>query len=189
MSPVYAALLHYPVKDREGKTVTTAVTNLDVHDIARSARAYGLAGYFIVTPIAAQRTLVEQILEHWRSGGGAKRIPERSEALSRVRVVGSVEDVREAVRALHGIPPRVLVTGAKPLSGAPLRTHAEERSTLRSTRVPTLIVFGTGHGLAAEVVANSDGVLAPIQPTSDYNHLSVRAAAAIYFDRLLGEPV
>ncbi len=55
MSAVYCALLHYPVKDREGAVVTTAVTNLDVHDIARSARAYGLKGYFIVTPIEAQR--------------------------------------------------------------------------------------------------------------------------------------
>lgn len=187
MSAVYCALLHYPVKDREGAVVTTAVTNLDVHDIARSARAYGLKGYFIVTPIEAQRDLVDKILEHWRTGSGAKRIPERSEALSRVRITTSLAEAVASIEATEERRPRVLITGAKPIDGAPMRTHAEERETLKATEVPTLIVFGTGHGLAAEVTREADGVLAPIQPASDYNHLSVRAAAAIYFDRLLGE--
>lgn len=44
MSPLYCALVHHPVRDRGGNAVTTAVTNLDVHDIARTARTYGLRG-------------------------------------------------------------------------------------------------------------------------------------------------
>ena len=36
---------------QEGQSVATAITNLDVHDIARSSRTYGLGGYFVVTPI------------------------------------------------------------------------------------------------------------------------------------------
>ena len=66
----YAALVHHPVLEKGGRVVTTAVTNLDVHDIARASRTYGLAGYFIVTPIAAQRKLVEEILGHWVTGAG-----------------------------------------------------------------------------------------------------------------------
>ena len=53
--------------------------------------------------------------------------------------------------------------------------------------MPTLILFGTGHGLVNDTVRGADAVLAPVRATSDYNRLSVRAAAAIIFDRLFGE--
>ena len=33
-------LLHYPVTNRAGELITTSVTNLDIHDLARSARTY-----------------------------------------------------------------------------------------------------------------------------------------------------
>ena len=51
------------------------------------------------------------------------------------------------------------------------------------------MVFGTGWGLAPAVDARSGCRLAPIESprTDGFNHLSVRAAAAIMFDRLLGE--
>jgi len=51
-----------------------------------------------------------------------------------------------------------------------------------------LITFGTGWGLADEIMQRADWLLAPIRsPRADgFNHLSVRAAAAITFDRLLG---
>ena len=71
------ALLHYPVLDGQGAIVTTAVTNLDVHDLSRSARTYGCTGYFVVHPIAAQRELVERIRSQWTDGSSGKRIPDR----------------------------------------------------------------------------------------------------------------
>jgi tRNA (guanine37-N1)-methyltransferase len=37
MADLFLALLHYPVRDKNGAIVTTAVTNMDIHDIARSA--------------------------------------------------------------------------------------------------------------------------------------------------------
>ena len=40
--PLAVALVHHPVLDRRGDRVTTAVTNLDLHDIARTARTYGV---------------------------------------------------------------------------------------------------------------------------------------------------
>ncbi|MBZ0118749.1 MAG: RNA methyltransferase, partial [Sandaracinaceae bacterium] len=48
-------------------------------------------------------------------------------------------------------------------------------------------VLGTGHGLAREVIEQSDAVLAPIRAGASFNHLSVRAAAAITLDRLFGD--
>ena len=48
------------------------------------------------------------------------------------------------------------------------------------------MVFGTGWGLAPEVMARADLRLAPVLGPTDYNHLSVRAAAAVILDRLRG---
>ena len=56
--PVYVALLHYPMVNRNGAIVTTAVTNMDIHDISRSARTFGAKGYFILAPIEDQQELV-----------------------------------------------------------------------------------------------------------------------------------
>jgi hypothetical protein len=49
-----------------------------------------------------------------------------------------------------------------------------------------LILFGTAWGLAREVIEAGDGILPPITGSGSYNHLSVRSAAAIILDRLLG---
>jgi hypothetical protein len=189
MSVVFCALLHHPVRARDGSTVTTAVTNLDVHDIARIARSYGLANYFIVSPIEAQRQLVERILGHWRDGAGKKRIPERADALSRVLVVQSLEAVVGAIAAGQGAEPLVIATAARPLVGREVTPYAQVAESLGQEGPPALILFGTGHGLTDGVLRNADLLLPPIQASSDYNHLSVRAAAAITLDRLLGDRI
>ncbi len=180
---VSLALVHHPVRDREGGIITTAVTNLDVHDIARSARAYDLAAYYLVTPIEAQRALVERILEHWRTGSGARRVPERAVALGVCRVVTTLEEAIAASGA-DGVPARTFATGARPPEGRSALSYAEARA--RVDEAPALLLFGTGHGLARSVVDASDHVLAPIRP-GGYNHLSVRAAVAITLDRLFGD--
>ncbi|HEY3497995.1 MAG TPA: RNA methyltransferase, partial [Polyangiaceae bacterium] len=71
-----AALLHYPIYDRQRAIVTTAITNLDLHDISRSVRTYGLSDFFVAHPVAAQRDLAQRIQEHWITGSGARRIPD-----------------------------------------------------------------------------------------------------------------
>lgn len=186
-SPLYVALVHHPVRDRAGDTITTAVTNLDVHDIARSCRTYGVSRYYIVTPIDAQKALVGRILGHWSEGAGRDRVPERSEALSRVRVVSALEDAVADAESQGAGRPRTVVTGARAPEGMAILSYPEARIDLRERQTPTMLVLGTGHGLARDLVASADAVLAPIRPSSDYNHLSVRAAAAIILDRLVGE--
>lgn len=179
----YVALVHHPVLDRAGDVITTAVTNLDVHDIARSARTYDVAGYFVVTPIEAQRSLVERILSHWRDGSGARRVPERTEALARCEVADSVDDAIAAIEARTGRTPSLIATTAR--TGRPIAPYAKIAASLDER--PGLILFGTGHGLAPSVLDRVDHVLRPIQPDASYNHLSVRAAVAITLDRLFGE--
>lgn len=185
-APVYAALVHHPVRSREGAVITSAITNVDVHDIARSSRTYGLAGYFVVSPIAAQRLLVDRILEHWREGAGARRVPERKDALSRCRPVESIEAACAAIEADTGARPDVVVTEARPELATRALTFGAMRERLAAASRPTLILFGTAHGLHPDVIDRADSVIEPIEGSADYNHLSVRAAAAITFDRLFG---
>lgn len=184
MPRVYCALVHHPVLDRDGREVTTSVTNLDVHDIARSARTYGLAGYFVVIPIEAQHPVVQRIIDHWSSGAGIRRFPERTEAVSLVSLASTVDDAIAVIEAREGEPPRLVATSAR--RGPGRSSYAAEADRMRSGPRPTLILFGTGHGLSPTVLARCDATLAPIEGETAYNHLSVRAAAAITFDRLFG---
>jgi hypothetical protein len=178
------ALVHHPVLDGQGAIVTTAVTNLDVHDLARSARTYGASDYFVAHPIAAQRELVARIRDHWMEGSSARRIPDRREAFTVLRVV---ETLDEAIASLGGRDRvEVWATAARELASKTLR-FGEARQRVEGVGKPVLVVFGTGWGLAPAVVASADALLEPIRAArGDYNHLSVRAAAAIALDRLLG---
>lgn len=179
---VDVALVHHPVRDREGKTIATAINNVDVHDIARSCRTYGVRTFHVVTPITAQQAIAERILEHWRVGEGATRLPERGNALERVRIAASVEDVVTHMTGELGAV-RTIATSAAPPKGMTLLSFEDAARCLRAEHA--LIILGNGHGLADSVIANASDMLAPIVGVDGYNHLSVRAAAAILLDRLL----
>jgi hypothetical protein len=177
--------VHHPVADREGRVVTSAITNIDLHDISRSALTYGLCGFWVTHPVAAQRTLAERIREHWVEGSGGRRIPDRIPALSRLHVVPTLQDASNDL----GPDVELWTTSARQPESHAL-SLADARARLGSEGPPVLIVFGTGWGLCDDVHQQAACRLGPIvSPTAEgYNHLSVRAAAAIIFDRLLGGP-
>jgi hypothetical protein len=178
------ALLHHPVLDKNGQIVTTAVTNMDIHDISRSARTYGVDRFFVVTPVRALRVLAERILEHWEVGFGSSYNETRKDALSVVRMADDLDGAIVDIERETGRCPRLVITSARPAPGC--MSFADLRRELAAATDPYLLVLGTGWGLAPEVVARGDLRLEPIVGRSDYNHLSVRAAAAIILDRLLG---
>lgn len=187
MSAVYCALVHHPIRERDGRTATAAVTNIDVHDIARSSHTYGLSGMFVVTPIDAQRALVERIFAHWREGAGKRRMPHRSEALAICQHAESIAAVQARIETQHGCAPRLIATAARSDTPREVLSFEALRTQLAAADdAPWLLLFGTGHGLADEVLRMADVLLEPIRGRGDYNHLSVRAAAAIVFDRLFG---
>ena len=189
-SHIYIALLHHPVYNKSGEVVTTAITNLDLHDIARTARTYALGGYFVVNPMPAQRELAGRILSHWITGFGAEYNPNRGEALSVIRVVTGLEEVKAEVERLHGVRPRLVATAARGGKGGKGDKEAVGYARMREVLAgggPSVILFGTGWGLTEEFIAGCDYLLEPIQGLSGYNHLPVRAAAAIILDRLLGD--
>jgi len=180
---VAAALVHYPVHDRQRAVVTSAITNLDLHDIARSSLTYGLTDLFIVHPVAAQRLLAERVREHWISGSGARRIPDRTPAISILRIVSTLD---EALVAL-GPDAELWVTSAK--GAGDLLDFPGARARLALHGPPVLLVFGTGWGLGDAITERATARLSSIKGAGagGYNHLSVRAAAAIIFDRLLSD--
>ena len=186
----YLALVHHPVYDKHGKVVATSITNLDIHDIARSSKTYGLAGYFIVHPVSAQRELARRILGHWQDGPGQEQNEFRSSALSTVRVVASLEEVTAQITSEQGRAPLVAATTAR-TQGEDQREAIATRRLVNDTELverPLLLLFGTGWGLAKEIMERTDRLIEPIRGPSDYNHLSVRSAAGIILDRLFGEP-
>lgn len=179
LQPLAVALLHAPVLDRRGETVTTAVTNLDLHDIARSARTFGVGRFYVVTPLVEQQRLVARLLRHWLDGAGADYNPARKEALELIRVCPTLEAAQEDWRCEQGDEPVSVLTGAARQDGiscSDVRTLVEQR--------PVLLLLGTGWGIAPELFERGWPVLKRIQGSGDYNHLPVRAAAAILFDRL-----
>lgn len=190
---LYVALVHYPVLDKYGKTTAVSLTNLDVHDICRVSRTYGAAGLYLVTPLEDQRELAQAVLGHWVDGPGGRSNPHRREALRLANVRESLEEAVSDVRALAGRTPRLVATsaalpagrkgGRDRLKGVPLLGNDDVRRWLAEG--PVLLILGTGHGLAGEVMRGADGVLRPIRFMDEYNHLPVRAAAAICLDRLL----
>lgn len=188
---IYLALVHHPVTNRKGDIVTTSVTNLDIHDLARTARTYGVLGYFVVTPIDEQRRLVETIVSHWVQGEGRTSNPNRSEAFTRVEVVPSLTAAIDAIAARQDKPgdkpPLVLGTSARQDRATVSFTHMREH--LATETGAALLVFGTGWGLAKDALDQCDQMLPPIEAIparAGYNHLPVRAACAIILDRLLG---
>ena len=102
---MYVALLHHPVYDKNGQIVTTAVTNMDIHDIARSGCTYGLAGFFVVTPVKALQKLALKIVEHWESGYGSQYNATRKEALALARICDSLDDAIIAIERETGEKP------------------------------------------------------------------------------------
>jgi hypothetical protein len=179
------ALLHSPVYNRNGEIVTTAVTNLDLHDIARAARTYGVGRYYVVTPVPEQRELAERILRHWREGWGATYNPHRKEALGTVSLTETLEEtIRSEAERGGGRLPKLVATGAR--GGEDAIDFPDFSRLLREADERFLLLFGTGSGLAEEVTRRADYILAPVIGVGDYNHLSVRSAVSIILDRLLG---
>lgn len=184
MGRIYIALLHYPVLDRNGSVITSAVTNADIHDIARSARTYGVRRFFIVTPIAEQADLVRKIIGHWTRGAGGALNPSRREALEAVQVAGTLDEIIQSIDREESGPVKTVATGARLKDSSVSHGHLSQ--LMDKDGGAFLLIFGTGWGLAGEVVEHSRYRLEPIHGSESYNHLSVRSAVAVTLDRLAG---
>jgi tRNA (guanine37-N1)-methyltransferase len=182
---VSLALIHYPVMDKRGDIITSSLTNIDLHDLARSAKTYGIEHFYVVHPVRMIRKLAEKICDHWEQGYGFTYNPSRSEALATASLVPDLDDVLLDIENRCGTLPKLVTTSARPT----LRQigYPEFRAHLMRSPEPHLILLGTGWGLAPSLLERSEYHLEPVIGPTDYNHLSVRAAGAIILDKLFGK--
>jgi hypothetical protein len=186
MPNLYVALIHHPVVDKNGALITSAITNLDLHDIARASRTYGVRAFYVITPLTDQQRLVQRLTEHWVTGAGAHYNPQRGAALALIRLTHDLGSTITQVARETGHRPLTVATSARPV--ADQIGFDQLRAQIQSD-TPHLLLLGTAWGLAPVYLQQADLRLAPIAGGTDYNHLSVRTAAAIILDRLLARDI
>ena len=184
-SNVFVALLHYPMNNKRGDIVTTSITNLDLHDIARAARTYDVEGFYVVHPSISQQKLISDILSYWQNGYGGIYNPDRKEAFSRLHHSNTLEEAIQLIEQKTGKKVYTVATDAKKYSNSISYKGMKEK--IFTEENVYLLLFGTGWGMTQELLNTCDYILEPVQGGSDYNHLSVRSAVSIIIDRLLGE--
>lgn len=184
--PLHVLLMHFPTVDKQRDVAATSVTNLDIHDLARAGTTYGIDGLWIVHPHPPMHRYVEKVLEHWQRGWGAAYNPTRRESLEMTRLAADMGEVAAQLEALYPGREQVWIgtsarRAANPLPWREFRRWLEDPQDRRVF----CLLFGTGWGLHASVIEEMDYMLEPIMGPTPWNHLSVRAAVAIYLDRLL----
>ena len=181
---VYVLELHHPVLDRNGRESTTAVTGMDLHDIARACRTYGVRKFIVVTPMASQRELISEVASHWTTGYGAEFNPDRADAMRGIKTASSMPRALDWINEKERGSPFVIAATARERTGS-LSWLTLKDMMLRAAR-PVAFVFGTGSGLCEETLSSADAVMSPISGGQGYNHLSVRSAVSITLDRFFG---
>ena len=180
----YIGLVHFPVYNKNYQRIASAITTIDLHDIARLARTYDVRRFFVVTPLDDQQRLAARIRSHWTNGYGAQYNGHRKEAIELVEIVSSLEQAIDAIKALEGETPLILATDASKQKHRSI-SYEQARGFVRDEKV-VILILGTAWGLDQSIMEQADYVLDPILGRTDYNHLSVRTAAAIILDRLAG---
>jgi hypothetical protein len=181
----YVALVHHDVKLPNGTFGTSSVTSIDIHDIARSATTYGFTGYFVTTPLVDQQEMVNTLLDFWHSDVGIDYNPHRHKALLNVEVKPYLNDVVQKIFEKEGVEPIIIATSAQLELESNFITYHDQGKIWAHNR-PVLLIFGTAGGLSKDILRQCDYLLVPVTGITEFNHLSVRSAAAIIFDRWLG---
>jgi len=179
---LYVVLIHFPVKNKKGLPIGSALTTIDMHDIARASITFGVKGFYVVTPYEDQAVLAGQVIDHWTKGVGGKLNPFRKAALELIRVTRTFEEAISGMEQERMEPVVTIATSAAAIPGCSLTTEMLRQKL--ENRVSHALVFGTAWGLADELLDTCDYTLAPILGKADYNHLSVRSAVSIYLDRI-----
>ncbi len=179
---LYLALVHYPVLNRKSEVIASAVTNLDLHDLARLTCTYDLPRCYVVTPLEDQSRLARKLVAHWMERIGGQLHPHRRQALQRLAIVPQVKDAVTGIEQETGASPWIWATTARRMEGC--INWRQARRVIQEGERPLLLLLGTGWGLAPRLMDEVHGVLEPISGAEGYNHLSVRCAAAIMLDRL-----
>lgn len=184
---LYVALVHHPVSNKKGSTIASALTTIDMHDIARASMTFGVRGFYVVTPLMDQQVLAHEVIQHWTDGIGGELNPFRKRALELIRVVSTFQDALMEIRSERGQPVITVATSAIKHSheNQNILTASEFAGKLDSNE-SYLIAFGTAWGMSEQFIHNCNFMLEPVYGITGYNHLSVRSAVSIILDRICG---
>ena len=180
---VYIALVHYPAYNSRLEVVSTAFKSIDAHDISRDATTYGVKKFYLINPVEEQRHLAGRLVDHWIEGEGRNFNETKSKAFGIISIMSTIEEAVEQIEEIEGKKPKIVVTDAR--FSDDMTGYRALREKIFENTEPFLILFGTGWGLTLETIKAADYVLKPISGYSEFNHLSVRSAAAVVLDRLL----
>ncbi len=181
---VYLTLLHYPVYNKNKQIIATSIVIHDIHDMARCGRTYGIKKFYIVQPFEGERQIVRRIKNFWNTNGKSYN-PNRAEAIKIVSVKRDISEVLNEIKETEHAKPILIGTSARRRLKKSI-SYSELSKKIKEDSGTVLLIFGTGWGIAEEIEDMFDYFLPPIQGKTNYNHLSVRSAAAIVMDRLLG---
>jgi tRNA (guanine37-N1)-methyltransferase len=168
--------------NKKNKPIGSALTTIDLHDIARASITFGVRGFYVITPYEDQAILANQVIEHWTKGVGGKLNPFRKKALELIRVSKTIEDAVASIEQERKEAVVKIATSARQTPGSITINALRQKLEKRASHV---LIFGTAWGLADELIDTCDFILDPIFGSRDYNHLSVRSAASIYLDRII----
>lgn len=180
---IYVALVHHPINNKFGDVITTSVTNLDIHDISRSCLTFNVKNFYIVTPLSSQKEMISRVLEFWETDAASNYNAFRAQALNIVRQADSFDDVKRSILKQESSDP--VVVGTTAIERNNQISYGDFRKIHLAGQSPVLLLFGTGNGLAQSILTECDLILKPVYGSNQYNHLSVRSAAAIILDRLI----
>ena len=178
-------LLHDDMVNKEGRHVTTSLTMIDTHDIARSSRTYDVSTFYVSHSSPTLRRLAKTLKSHWEEGFGATYNPKRKTALEVTKIVSSLDEAITDIELRTGRLPKLIATTAA--RGEGRLGYQAMRQIIEKGDMPYLLMFGTGWGMSDELFNRADYYLEPVEGPVPYNHLSVRSAAAIVMDRLRGK--
>ena len=197
MAALFVALVHFPVTDRNGRIVTSAITSLDLHDIARSSRTYGAAGFFVIHPIPEQRTFAASVIDHWQTGYGRQFDSRRREALDLIRVVTDLDEAIVEIEQMEGTRPAIVYTSARALTETERPAEASPAMVYTSARA---LAETEGPGEASPAFAAaatpsrshpptlSPGVGIEASPAPASNQVSTLSAASVEVAATTAEP-
>ena len=115
---LYVALVHFPVMNRKQMPIGSALTTIDMHDIARASKTFGVKGFYVITPFADQADLAEQVISHWTKGVGGTLNPDRKKALELIRVASTFEEAITQIEQERKEPVVTIATSAKKTAGS-----------------------------------------------------------------------
>lgn len=177
-------LLHDEMVDKHNHPITSSLTLIDVHDIARSARTYGVNKVFISHPSPTLRKLARTLKSHWEEGFGATYNPNRKEALENIDIVCDPDEAIHKIDVRTGKLPQLIATSARPGSKR-INFKGMQDLIFNNKQQPYMLMLGTGWGMSEALLGRADYFLEPVNGPGEYNHLSVRSACAIMLDRLI----